>query len=60
MQAGPDLFSYRKYWAHSFDTAGQLPMYRAEMDDLGWDICDIILVADERTPNLETAIAEAR
>ena len=44
MQEAPALFSYRKYWAHIFGTATQLPMSRVEMDDLGWDSCDIILV----------------
>jgi uncharacterized radical SAM protein YgiQ len=47
MQAAPDLFSYRKHWAHRFGTATQLPMSRAEMDDLGWDSCDIILVTGD-------------
>jgi uncharacterized radical SAM protein YgiQ len=41
------LFSYRKFWAHRFGTAPFLPMTRAEMDDLGWDACDIILVTGD-------------
>jgi len=41
------LFSYRKYWAHRFGTAPFLPMSRAEMDALGWDACDIILVTGD-------------
>ncbi len=41
------LFSYRKYWAECFGTAGFLPMSRAEMDALGWDSCDIILVVGD-------------
>ena len=41
------LFSYRKYWAHRFGTAPFLPMSRAEMDQLGWDECDIILVTGD-------------
>src|SRR6476469_8543750 len=41
------LFSYRKYWAHRFGTAPFLPMSRAEMDELGWDSCDIILVTGD-------------
>ncbi len=41
------LFSYRPYWAHRFGTAPLLPMSRAEMDDLGWDACDIILVTGD-------------
>src|SRR4051812_25651516 len=41
------LFSYRKYWAHRFGAAPFLPMSRAEMDELGWDACDIILVTGD-------------
>jgi uncharacterized radical SAM protein YgiQ len=41
------LFSYRKYWAHRFGTAPFLPMSKAEMDELGWDACDIILVTGD-------------
>ena len=41
------LFSYRKYWAHRFGTAPFLPMSRAEMDQLGWDACDIVLVTGD-------------
>src|SRR6201994_4575763 len=47
MEAAKPLFSYRKYWAHRFGTAPILPMSRAEMDDLGWDCCDIILVTGD-------------
>ncbi|MDV2687421.1 hypothetical protein RYX56_24045, partial [Alkalihalophilus lindianensis] len=39
-----DIFSHRKYWAARFGTAPFLPMSRAEMDKLGWDECDIILI----------------
>ncbi|MCW3480665.1 YgiQ family radical SAM protein [Neisseriaceae bacterium JH1-16] len=39
--------SYRKYWAQRFGTAKFLPMSRAEMDELGWDSCDIILVSGD-------------
>jgi uncharacterized radical SAM protein YgiQ len=38
------LFSYQRYWAECFGTAPFLPMSRAEMDELGWDSCDIIIV----------------
>src|SRR5882757_7571341 len=41
------LFSYRKHWAHRFGVAPFLPMSRAEMDVLGWDACDIILVTGD-------------
>jgi len=43
----PNLFSYRQYWAHRFGVAPQLPMSRAEMDELGWDSCDIIVVSGD-------------
>ncbi len=39
-----ELFSYPKYWAECFGTAPYLPMSRAEMNELGWDSCDIIIV----------------
>jgi uncharacterized radical SAM protein YgiQ len=42
-----DLFSYRKYWASRFGTAPFLPMSREEMDALGWDSCDIIIVTGD-------------
>src|SRR5579885_1626034 len=41
------LFSYRKYWAHRFGPAPFLPMSRAEMEALGWDSCDIVLVTGD-------------
>ena len=41
------LNSYRKYWAARFGTAKFLPTSRAEMDALGWDSCDIILVTGD-------------
>jgi uncharacterized radical SAM protein YgiQ len=47
MNAPPDLFSYRKYWARRFGTAPQLPTNRAEMDALGWDSCDIVIVTGD-------------
>ncbi len=43
----PDLFGYRKYWAECFGTAPFLPMSRAEMDTLGWDSCDVIIVSGD-------------
>ena len=45
--APKQLFGYRKYWAKRFGTALFLPMSRAEMDVLGWDSCDIILVTGD-------------
>ncbi|WP_438862989.1 YgiQ family radical SAM protein [Neptunicella sp.] len=47
IKAKHPLFSQRKYWAECYGTAPFLPMSRAEMDDLGWDSCDIILVTGD-------------
>lgn len=47
MQTAPDIFSYRPYWAQRFGTAYQLPMSKQEMDTLGWDACDVILVTGD-------------
>jgi len=47
MDAARDLFSYRKHWAHRLGPAPYLPMSRAEMDELGWDACDVILVTGD-------------
>lgn len=41
------LFSYRKYWAECYGPAPFLPMSRAEMNELGWDSCDIIIVTGD-------------
>src|SRR5690348_7431626 len=45
--AAKELHTYRKYWASRFGTAPFLPMSRAEMDELGWDSCDIIIVTGD-------------
>lgn len=45
--SAPYLFDYPKYWAECYGTAPYLPMTRAEMDDLGWDSCDIIIVSGD-------------
>ena len=47
MQTAPDITTYRKYWAERFGTAPFLPMSRAEMEALGWDSCDIVLVTGD-------------
>ena len=47
MTAVTPLFSYRKYWAARFGIAPFLPMTRAEMDTLGWDSCDVIVVTGD-------------
>ena len=41
------IHAYRPYWAKRFGVASMLPMSRAEMDALGWDSCDIILVSGD-------------
>ncbi len=41
------LFSYRKFWAECLGPAPELPMSRSEMDALGWDSCDIIIVTGD-------------
>ena len=43
----PDLFGYRRFWAHKFTPAPFLPMSREEMETLGWDSCDIIIVTGD-------------
>ncbi|HEU4780075.1 MAG TPA: YgiQ family radical SAM protein [Steroidobacteraceae bacterium] len=45
--APKELNTYRKYWASRFGTAPFLPMSRAEMDELGWDSCDVIIVTGD-------------
>ncbi len=41
------IHTYRPYWAKRFGAAPILPMSRTEMDVLGWDSCDIILVSGD-------------
>ena len=46
-RAAKPLPSYKPYWAKRFGPAPFLPMSRAEMDALGWDSCDVILVTGD-------------
>jgi len=46
-RAAKPLTSYKKYWAARFGTAKFLPTTRAEMDLLGWDSCDIVIVTGD-------------
>ncbi|MES2283246.1 MAG: YgiQ family radical SAM protein [Pseudomonadota bacterium] len=46
-RAAKPLTSYRKYWASRFGTAKFLPTSRAEMEALGWDSCDVIIVTGD-------------
>ena len=41
------LTGYRPFWAKRFGTAPFLPMSRTEMEQLGWDSCDIIIVTGD-------------
>jgi uncharacterized radical SAM protein YgiQ len=47
MDQAPDIFSNRRHWAHKLGVAPELPMSRAEMDLLGWDACDVIIVTGD-------------
>lgn len=47
MSSPKPLFSYRPYWARRFGIAPVLPRSRAEMERLGWDSCDIVLVTGD-------------
>jgi uncharacterized radical SAM protein YgiQ len=47
MQSARDLYGYRKHWAARFGTAPFLPMSHAEMELLGWDSCDVIIVTGD-------------
>jgi uncharacterized radical SAM protein YgiQ len=47
MHTARDISGYRKHWAARFGTAPFLPMSRAEMDLLGWDSCDVIIVSGD-------------
>jgi uncharacterized radical SAM protein YgiQ len=53
------LFSHPTYWAECFGPAPFLPMSRAEMDQLGWDSCDIIIISGDAYvdhPSFGTAV----
>ena len=47
MNAPVNLFSYPSYRENAAKPAPFLPMSRAEMDALGWDSCDVILVTGD-------------
>jgi len=46
-QMPQNIFSYDKYWAECYSTSPYLPRTLAEMEKLGWDSCDIILVTGD-------------
>lgn len=41
------IHEHKKYWAECYGTAPFLPTNRKEMDALGWDSCDIIIVTGD-------------
>lgn len=47
MPSPQSLFTYPKYWAECYGTAPQLPTTREEMEQLGWDSCDVIIVTGD-------------
>ncbi len=47
MHPARDLFARPRYWAWRLTPAPFLPMSREEMDLLGWDACDVILVTGD-------------
>jgi len=47
IRTAPNLFSYTPYWAECYGTAPFLPTTREEMDQLGWDSCDVILITGD-------------
>ena len=47
MRPARSLYDFDKYWAECYGTAPFLPMSRTEMDELGWDSCDIIIVTGD-------------
>ena len=46
-QKARNLSSYPLYWAECYGVADFLPTSKQEMDALGWDSCDIILVTGD-------------
>lgn len=47
VRAPTALTGYRPHWAKRLGNAPFLPTSRAEMDALGWDACDVILVTGD-------------
>jgi uncharacterized radical SAM protein YgiQ len=47
MESAKPLTGYRPYWAKRFGVAPFLPMSRTEMEVLGWDSCDVIIVTGD-------------
>jgi uncharacterized radical SAM protein YgiQ len=47
LPAPKDIFSYKPFWAKRLTPAPFLPMSANEMEALGWDSCDIIIVTGD-------------
>ena len=47
MDTAREISRYRRHWAARFGIAPFLPMSRAEMEALGWDSCDVIIVTGD-------------
>ncbi len=45
--AAKPITSYKPFWAKRLGRAPFLPMNRAEMERLGWDSCDIVIVTGD-------------
>jgi hypothetical protein len=41
------LYDHNRHWAECFGPAPFLPMSREEMNGLGWDSCDVIIVTGD-------------
>ncbi len=46
-QSPKPITSYKPFWAKRLGRAPFLPMSKAEMDQLGWDSCDIVIVTGD-------------
>jgi uncharacterized radical SAM protein YgiQ len=46
-RAAKPLTGWRPYWAKRFGPAPFLPMSRSEMEALGWDSCDVVIVTGD-------------
>lgn len=42
-----ELFGWRRHWAWKLGPAPVLPMTRAELEALGWEACDVVLVTGD-------------
>ncbi|MCA9684036.1 MAG: YgiQ family radical SAM protein [Myxococcales bacterium] len=45
--SAPPLFGRRKHWARRYGVAPFLPTSRAEMEALGWEACDVVLITGD-------------